>query len=597
MSPKNDPAAARRAPVPSPNPPLALTAVSLTVLVLATLAAFWPALGNGFVNWDDGANLVDNFNYRGLGWDQLSWMWTTFHMGHYQPLNWMTLGLDYLVWGMDPFGYHLTSLLLHAANAVLFYFVARIALRRASSPGDGVQAGLAALLAALLFAAHPLRVESVAWATERRDVLSGFFCLATLLFYLKACAPARARADVRLLRAALACFVLSLLSKAAAMTLPLALLVLDVCPLGRLPADPARWREPEASAVLREKLPFAAAALPFAVVAFLAQRHTGVIARFSSVGLVERLELAAYGASFYLLKTVAPLRLLPLYARPVRFDAWDPRLVAAAAAAAGVSAAAWLARRRRPELAAAWSWYLILLAPVSGLVLSGIYTAADRYSYLPCLAWALLAAAALQAAARRFATPVLAGALVLACAGLIPLTRRQCAVWRDSETLWRYTLSIDPDSAPAHNNLGTALGRAGRQDEAAAEFSRALALDPDYAEAHNNLATALVRRGRLDEAVAEYREALRAQPAYAMARDNLGAALTGQGKLAEAIAVYREALELEPGDAHAHNNLGLALSAAGRGEEAAAEYRQALKLSPHYAEAARNLSAATGASR
>ena len=575
------------------------TPAFLAVLCLTTFSAFWPVLSNGFVNWDDGANLTGNFDYRGFGWTQVSWMWTTFHMGHYQPLSWMTLGLDYLVWGLDPFGYHLTSLLLHGANAVLFYFVALRLLRPALSaaPGENSNAGPAALFAALFFAVHPLRVESVAWATERRDVVSGFFYLAAILFYLKACALPRGRSARRYFRAAAACCLLSLLSKAIGMTLPFALLLLDVYPLRRLPADPSRWSEPEARAVLREKAPFAASALLFAAVAFLAQKHTGVIARFSSVGFVERLELAAFGSAFYLLKTAAPFHLLPLYARPVHFDPWDPRFTGALAAVSAIGAGLWLSRRRRPAVAAAGAYYLITLSPVLGLVLSGIYLAADRYSYLPCLGWAALAGAAAGFAHRRlerFGKVALIFVLSLVVAGLVFLTNRQCRRWHDSVELWNYTLSIDPQCAPAHNNLGTALARLGREDEAAAEFSRAIGLDPEYAEAHNNLATAWVHRGKPEEAVAEYRKALQALPTYAMARDNLGAVLAAQGKVAEAIEEYRKALVIDPGDAHAHNNLGAALAGQGRLDEAAAEFRRALALSPHYAEAADHLRSVFG---
>ncbi|MFI5360818.1 MAG: tetratricopeptide repeat protein [Elusimicrobiota bacterium] len=586
----------RRPPPSASGEPASAGAARAAFLCLTTLAAFWPSLRNGFVNWDDGANLVENFNYRGLGWTQLRWMWTTFHMGHYQPLSWMSLGLDYLAWGMNPFGYHLSSLLLHCANAVLFYFVAVRLLRGAAAgaPGERGAAGSAALLAALLFAVHPLRVESVVWATERRDVLSGLFYLAAVLFYLQARDAPQGRPSRRKLRAAAACGLLSLLSKAIGMTLPAALVVLDVYPLRRLPFDPTRWFEREARGVLGEKVPFAAISLPFAVAAFLAQRHTGVIAHFASAGLVERLATAAFGAAFYLFKTLVPRHLLPLYSRPVAFHAGAPRFLGAAAVVAAVSAGAFLARRRWPGLAAAWIYYLATLAPVLGVVLSGIYLAADRYTYLPCLAWALLAAAA---AARVYLRSGRLGRAASACAaglivaGLVSLTRGQCRIWRDSVGLWTYTTSVEPDSAPAHDNLGTALARSGREADAVLEFQSAVRLDPNDPEARNNLATAWVRSGRWEDGIVEYRAALRADPAYAMARDNLGAVLAAQGKTEEAIAEYRRALAVNPGDAHAHNNLGAALAGQGRSADAAAEFRRALELSPNYAEAANHLRA------
>lgn len=554
----------------------------LAVLGAATLAAFWPALGAGFVNWDDGTNIVENFNFRGLGWTQLRWMWTTYHMGHYQPLSWMSLGLDYLLWGMDPLGYHLTNVLLHGLNAVLFYLVARRLMRAGVSAAAGENLDGWALLAALLFCVHPLRVESVAWVTERRDVLSGSFYLAMVLCYLKACEAPTPREAGRCRRAALACFVLSLCSKAIGMTLPAALLVLDVYPLRR-----SSW-----PAVLKEKIPFAAAALLFAGVAYLAQKHTGVIAYFSSVGITERLELAAFGAAFYLWKTFAPVHLLPLYARALPFDPAAPAFVMSLAAVVVLCAAAVALRRRWPAVPAAWAYYLITLSPVSGVVLSGIYAAADRYSYLPCLSWALLVAAAARLAYHwlgRLGRALFVGAAGLLIAALMTLTWRQCGVWHDSIELWRYTLSIDARSAVARNNLGTALGRSGREGQAVAEFQSAIALDPRYAEAHNNLGTALVHQDALEAAVDEYRKAIDIDPNYAMARDNLGAVLAAQGKLAEAAAQYRQALAVNPDDAHAHNNLGLALAKQGQTSEAVAEFQRALAISPYYKEAAANL--------
>src|ERR1043166_23734 len=213
------------------------------VILTVTLLSFGPILRNQFVDWDDYENLISNTHYRGLGWAQLSWMVTTFHMGPYQPLSWMTYGLDYLLWGMKPAGYHLTSLLFHAANAVFFYFVCRRILG-IIWPNEPAHApwhlSTAAAFAALFFSIHPLRVESVAWATERRDVVSGFFFLATVYFYLRATSKVEAK-SVRWLSAAFFCYVLSLLGKTTAIALPIVLLILDIFPLRRLEGAPRTW--------------------------------------------------------------------------------------------------------------------------------------------------------------------------------------------------------------------------------------------------------------------------------------------------------------------------------------------------------------------
>ena len=232
-------------------------------LAAVTFLAFVPALLNGFVEWDDYKNLFENTSYRGLGWEQIRWMFTSTLMGHYIPVTWLTFSLDYALWGTNPLGYHLTNSLIHAANAALFYLVAlRLIAKGTTLTGSALRAG--SIMATLFFTLHPLRAESVAWATERRDVLSGLFFLITVLMYLKA-AEGEGRRRRRLLVASVACFVLALLSKSIVMTLPLVLVLLDLYPLGRLPLRWGMWREASARTVLKEKLPYLAIGLAGAI--------------------------------------------------------------------------------------------------------------------------------------------------------------------------------------------------------------------------------------------------------------------------------------------------------------------------------------------
>src|SRR3989475_7114580 len=245
----------RREPVPSALPQRRGFWLVPALIALVTFAAFLPVLQNQFVDWDDQRNFLDNHHYRGLGWTHLRWMWTT-HLGHYIPLTWMTLGLDYVLWGMNPLGYHLTNLLLHAANAVLFYFVAfRILGLGLPDPGDRRQADLvlSAGFAALVFAIHPLRVESVAWVTERRDVLSGLFYLSAILIYLRTCE--RGERGRGWYWAAVGLFACALLSKSMVVNLPVVLLILDVYPLRRLGGSIGWWSEPARRGYV-EKIPF-----------------------------------------------------------------------------------------------------------------------------------------------------------------------------------------------------------------------------------------------------------------------------------------------------------------------------------------------------
>src|SRR5712692_4308346 len=290
------------------------------LIALVTFTAFLPTLQNEFVGWDDATNFLDNPHYRGLAWTHIRWMWTT-HLGHYIPLTWMTLGLDYLLWGMNPVGYHLTSLLLHAANAVVFFFVVhRILTLALPAPSErGHALALSAGFAALVFAIHPLRVESVAWVTERRDVLSGLFYLLAILLYLWACERgARGRGWYWL---SVAVFICALLSKSMVVNLPIVLLILDVYPLRRLGGTLGWWSE-RARRVYVEKIPFvllAAAASAVALMAQLSHRAMIPVTHLSAPG---RLAVSAYGLSFYLWKTVVPLNLSPLYELPRTMNPW-----------------------------------------------------------------------------------------------------------------------------------------------------------------------------------------------------------------------------------------------------------------------------------
>src|SRR5881296_3101655 len=296
------------------------------LVALLTLTAFLPTLQNQFVAWDDDKNFLKNPHYRGLGWSHLRWMWTTFNLGHYIPLTWMTLGLDYVLWGMNPVGYHLTSLLLHAANAVVFFFIARRLLTLAlPSPSErGHALAVAAGFAALVFAIHPLRVESVAWVTERRDVLSGLFYLSAIVIYLWACeGGARGRGWYWL---SVAAFVFALLSKSMVVNLPVVLLILDAYPLQRLGGSLGWWSEP-ARRIYVEKIPFVLLAAAASAIAVMAQSSVHAAISLAQLSVAGRLAISTYGLSFYLWKMVAPVNLSPLYELPSTVNPWAPPFI------------------------------------------------------------------------------------------------------------------------------------------------------------------------------------------------------------------------------------------------------------------------------
>src|SRR5437867_4559767 len=363
------------------------------LIALITVAAFLPALQNQFVSWDDAENFLDNPHYRGLGWSQLHWMWTT-HQSHYIPLTWMTHGLDYLLWGMNPFGYHLTSLLLHAANAVAFFFVVRRILKRAlPGPSErGHALTVSAGVAALVFAIHPLRVESVAWVTERRDVLSGLFYLLTILLYLRACErEARGRGRYWL---SVAMFGCALLSKSMVVNLPVVLVILDVYPLRRLGGSIGWWSE-AARRIYIEKIPFVLLAAAASAIAVMAQFSVHAAASLAELSVPGRLAVSAYGLSFYLWKMVVPVNLSPLYELPPTVNPWAPPFFLSYGLVLAITAIILALRRRVPGLPAAWLAYIVVLLPVLGILQSGPQIAADRYTYLAGLGWAVLAGAGL----------------------------------------------------------------------------------------------------------------------------------------------------------------------------------------------------------
>ena len=559
------------------------------LVAVATCVTFLPVLWNEFVDWDDFDNLVNNPRYRGLGPDQLRWMFTTFHMGPYQPLSWMTYGLDYLIWGMNPTGYHLTNLILHAANGVFFYFIGRRLIALAQLiPGDerSWQLDVSAAFAALMFAIHPLRVESVAWATERRDVVSGFFFIATIYCYLRASEPGASR---RWLGGALVAYVLSLLGKATAITLPVILLILDIYPLRRFTNGSRSWWAPAQRRVLLEKIPFAIPAVAFAVIAFIGQQQSSAVKSLGNYGIDSRLAQAFYGASFYLWKTLVPLRLSPLYEILPRFSPWDSSILAGGASTVLVTVMLFLIRKRWPAGLACWAYFVVTLGPVLGIVSTGPQLVAERYSYLACMSWAVLAGGILFYFLRHSAPKVNVLAVTTVATVILvvlaALTWQQATVWQNTRTLWNHVLSLDPNSSIAHYNLARFLAKQGNQAEAIAHYRAALAIRPDDADTHNNLGLLLAIRGESRASLEEFQRAVQINPNYAKGFFNLGRLYARQGQLEKSLENFRQALKLSPDEAEIYLGLGNVLARQGQPDEAVATFRQAVKLKPDFAEA------------
>ncbi|MBI2789002.1 MAG: tetratricopeptide repeat protein [Elusimicrobia bacterium] len=555
------------------------------LVAAAPLAAFAPVLSNGFVSYEDRFYILDNPLIRGLGPDALRAMLTATRGGLWQPLSWLSLAVDRSLWGTEAAGFHLTSLLLHAGTSVLFYLVCLRLL-------DGRRT--AALLAALFFAVHPLRVESVAWASERKGLLSGFLFMAAVLAHLSGRG-----------RTALAAFAASLAAKASALSLPPLLVVLDAWTARRRPTRKT----------LLALAPFFAVAAGALALAVLAGRASGTIVGPEHYGGARRASHVLYGLLFYPAKTLWPGNLSPFYPEPAWFAGRSWQLFACLAVLLAAAAALWRTRRSYPAVAAAFAAYAVMALPTAGFMHQGQFHAAcDRYSYLSCLGFAVLFGAALGRGRAR----VLLAAAWLAALGSV--SWRQCGVWRDSATLWSAAsdrapgllargelgaalldagetaegiillrAAIEDPAAPAtvYVNLGAALANQGREAEARRVWRRGLAVAPSAelgALLGASLAGSDIRTAtRLLEA------ALLAEPRRASWRVDLGDALARAGRGADARRQYDAALALEPGLGRAHNNLGLLLARGGETDSAVVHYRAALRDPASRVEAHHNL--------
>jgi Flp pilus assembly protein TadD len=556
----------------------------LLAAALASLA-FLPALGASFVNWDDEVSFLRNPHYRGLGPAQLRWMWTTTLLGHWSPLAWMSWGADYVIGGLDPRGYHLTSLLVHAANVALLCLVARRLIAAGiGTPPSSTAVGAGAVLAALLFGVHPLRAESVAWVSERRDLLAALFALTATLAYLRGVAPGAPIAPggglshaspiaLRWWALSVAAFAGALMSKALAMTLPLTLLLLDVYPLRR--------RALGGRTLLIEKAPYLLLAAAAGTVAFLTRQGSGNITEYTQHGLEARIALAAYTFWFYPWKSLWPTGLAAMYELPATVRLAEPRFLVALVGVVVVTLVLVARRRRWPAALTAWASSVIALAPVSGLVHSGNQLAADRYSYLSSLGLAVLAGAALTWSLwHARAVPVVATAAAVVVVALAAGAWTQTTTWRDSESLWRRAVAVDSACSICESNLGRVIAGPARLDEAEGHVRRAIALRGDRPGPRENLGMILLMRGRLPEAEAAFRESLRLRPQHGPAHNDLGVVLANAGRDAEAEAAFREAVRLSPRLADALANLGLLYVRQGRHEDAIGVLQRALALDP-----------------
>jgi tetratricopeptide (TPR) repeat protein len=548
-------------------------------------------LKNGFAHSDDYENFLNNPNFVGLGWKQVDWAWKTTRIGVYQPISWMCLSAESSLWGLDPKGYHAVSLVLFALNLVILCRLTVLLLSECST--EETDRGLwrvrtAALAATALYAVHPLRVEVVAWVSCQPYLLCSLFGLLSVYAYLMA----HGRGTLKYKWPGMAMFgsyVLywaALLSKAPAISLPLALLILDIYPLRRLGGKNRSWLGSEARHALVEKLPYFALAVPFMYLTRRARyQGPGSLVPMSFSGPFARFSHACYSVWFYPLKSLWPSDLICVYEMPSRLRPTEPAFVIAVLAVVLFSAGLYLMRSRWPGLLAAWAVYLILLAPMSGLIPFGAFIGADRYSYIVAMSWVPPIAVALHWLVR-WRLPTTAWLATVGVMGflsvLIALTQAQTRTWHNAMALYRHALSRQAgrQSAWVHNNLAAILMARGENQEALDHIEEALRIGL-YPLGVINRGELLGRLGRVDEGVALFSSWIQRDPNEMLWRIALGRLNLSADRYDEAISSFREAVRLQPIFADAHAWLGYALSRRGDLDEAAVQFSAALKLRPN----------------
>jgi protein O-mannosyl-transferase len=595
------------------------------LLAVVTFAVYLPALRNDFVNYDDSDYVTANPHVQsGLKWENIQWAFTTGHASNWHPITWLSHMLDCQLFGQQAAMHHVVSVLFHIVNAVLLFLLLYTM----------TGAIWRSVIVAGLFALHPLHVESVAWASERKDVLSAFFFLLTLMAYARsrrgneadfmpgaksASLPRRlpVKSALAWYLLALFLFALGLMSKPMLVTVPFVLLLLDYWPLQRFQIATSNVQSSSLLRLISEKLPFFALSVASCVITFLVQRKGGAVSTTISFGA--RAANAVVSYVHYVLDMFWPNHLSVLYPHP---GTWPIlQIVASAIFLILVTAAVLFSVRKHPYLPVGWFWFLGMLVPAIGFIQVGIQCRADRYTYLPLiglfvmLSWGIaellehistgtetnsLSSDGERAGTRVnkiLARPVLSEPSLVLVTGLCifsfsvcaVVTSRQISYWRNSETLFRRAVQVTEKNYLAYNNLGFYLSNRGEVAEAMENYRKSLEINPNYEDAHNNLGYAYAGQKKYPEAIAEYERALQIRPNHPEVHNNLGNALADTGRGEEAIAHYLITLKQKPEHADAHNNLGVALAMQGRFDEAIEHFRAAMRYKPNDASAHSNL--------
>ncbi|UCG60105.1 MAG: tetratricopeptide repeat protein, partial [Phycisphaerales bacterium] len=561
-------------------------------LVSVTLAIYWPVFGHEFVRYDDDKYVTENPHVTGgITRESVAWAFTRPHFHMWHPLTSLSHLLDCQLFGLNPRGHHLSSLLLHMANVALLSWVL-CRLTGAIWPSA---------FAAAVFALHPLQVESVAWIAERKNVLSAFFWLLTMTAYFRYAE----RPNVVRYLLVVVLFSLGLMAKPMIVTLPFVLLLLDIWPLGRiqwrlqdatqgvpkLKQDRSAYRQFSTRRVIAEKVPLLIPAAFVSAITYLAQHRGGVMSDWDKVPLDQRLINAVTSYLTYIEKMIWPSKLAVFYPHPGGAFSVS-HLVVSALVLSLISAYCIYAFNRRRYPLIGWLWYLGTLVPVIGLVQVGAQARADRYMYVPMIGLLLIVVFGVRDVLAKWHYRSIAAALTTAAvlSGAAACTRLQLRHWQNSVTLFKHTLDVTQNNYVMHNNYANLLSDLGRTDEAIWHYTKSLELRGDSVEVHNNVGNALVAKGRTDEAIRHYNKAIElaqgrqsgADPpsGLAEAHYNLANALRLRSQFLEALDHYTVAAELRPNDTDTLQGFGLTLAALRRFDEAIAKYQRLLELRP-----------------
>ena len=551
-------------------------------LIIVTFAVYWQVGSYQFVNFDDGKYILENPHVRtGVTAEGFIWAFTSAYASNWHPLTWLSHMLDVQLFGLDPGPHHLVNVLFHAVNTVLLFL---LLLRMTGAYWQSV-------FVAALFALHPLHVESVAWVAERKDVLSAFFWMVTLLlyaWYVKR--PGRMRYLLTLCS-----FALGLMSKPMLVTLPIVLLLLDYWPLGRIQFGQAGLltrkdlasavRKPFPWSLLWEKAPFFVLTAASSIVTIYAQHKGGAMSSIKVVSITFRFINALWAYVLYLVKMVWPVDLAVLYPLPITLTIAQGLL--AGAILGGISFLVIRSAKRHPYFLVGWLWYLVTLVPVIGLVQVGSQSMADRYTYLPLIGIFIMLAWGMRIAAghdrvRRAALSAAAIVLLIACS---VCTWFQLGYWKNSITLFSHAASSVSGNYIAHEALGLALAKNNRFDEAITQYSESLRIWPEYDRALIGMGNVLVRQGRMDEAAIYANRALRLKPDSSEAHFLLGFVLMNQGRNDEALDHYFAGLRSDPENEGIHHIIGVILGSQGKLDESIGQFNEALRIKPDYADA------------